>query len=316
MPKATLEQWRMLKAVVEAGGFAKASERVHKSPSSINHAVQKLQTQLGVALLEVRGRRAELTDAGAALLRRAGHLLDEARDMESLALALAAGVETELALAVDQVIPLALVIDGLETFAKDFPNTRVQLHESVLDGGPTLLRAGEVDLFIGPTIPPGFLAEPLGQIRMICVAHPQHALARLHRRLTLRDLRVSRQVVIRDSAERHDAQDGGLEGEQRWTVGHVNTALNVVQAGFAFAWLPECLVRAPLDRGELVALELEAGQMQVVPFALAFTDRDRAGTAVQKLAAILTAVFAERVPESADMPDWWSIARCGSRAGI
>ncbi|HCA76548.1 MAG TPA: LysR family transcriptional regulator, partial [Alteromonas sp.] len=38
MLKATLEQWRMFKAVVEAGGFNQAAEQVHKSQSSIHHA--------------------------------------------------------------------------------------------------------------------------------------------------------------------------------------------------------------------------------------------------------------------------------------
>jgi len=319
MPKVTLEQWRMLKAVVDAGGFAKAAEIVHKSPSSINHAVQKLQQQLGVALLEVRGRKAELTAAGEALLRRAEHLLDEARSVEDLALMLGSGIQTELSIAIDQLIPPAVVIDSLQEFSSHFPDTRVQMHETVLGGGPALLEAGQVDLLIGPDIPSGFLAEPLGQVRMICVAHPAHPLAlRPGPRLSMRDLRHSRQVVVRDSAEPHDAEAGWLDAEQRWTVSHMETALRIVQAGFAFAWLPECLVRESLDRGALVALELEAGSIHVVPFSLAFADLDRAGMATLTLAGMVTAAFAERAPdpESEELPDWWSMARCGSRVNL
>jgi DNA-binding transcriptional LysR family regulator len=316
MPKVTLEQWRMLKAVVDAGGFAKAAELVHKSPSSINHAVQKLQTQLGIALLEVRGRKAELTPAGVTMLRRAGHLLDEARDMESLANALSGGIKSELSLAVDQIVPLAVVIDALEAFSRRFPNTRVQLHECVLDGGPALLRAGQVDLLLGPTIPSGFLGEWMGQVRMICVAHRSHPLATQSGRLSLRDLRHARQVVVRDSSVLQAADAGWLEAEQRWTVGHMSTALSIVASGFAFAWLPECLVRESLDRGGLVALDLEAGGTEMVPFSLAFADRDRAGVVTEALAESLDNAFAERVPEPHETPDWWSMARCGSRVNL
>ncbi len=317
MPKVTLEQWRMLKAVVDAGGFAKAADLVHKSPSSINHAVQKLQMQLGVALLEVRGRKAELTPAGNALLRRASHLLDEARDMEGLALALGEGVRTELVLAVDQIVPQAMIIDALEGFSRRFPNTRVQLHESVLQGGGELLAEGRADLLVGPVIPPGFLGEPLGQVRLICVAHPGHVLAREGRPLSLRDLRHSRQVVVRDSSGEPDGSDAGwLEAEQRWTVGHMHTALCIVEAGFAIAWLPECLVRDALARGTLVPLQLEAGAMQVVPFSVAFSDRDRAGTAAQALVESLRLAFAEPIPETDGLPDWSSMARCGPRTNL
>ena len=319
MPKVTLEQWRMLKAVVDAGGFAKAAEIVHKSPSSVNHAVQKLQQQLGVALLEVRGRKAELTAAGEALLRRAEHLLDEARSVEDLASMLGSGIQTELSIAIDQIIPPAVVMDSLHEFSSHFPITRVQLHETVLGGGPALLASGQVDLLIGPDIPSGFLAEPLGQVRMICVAHPGHALAvRPRPRLSMRDLRHSRQVVVRDSGESHESDGGWLDADQRWTVSHMETALRIVQAGFAFAWLPECLVRESLNHGALVALELEAGSTHVVPFSLAFADLDRAGMATLTLAEMLTAAFAERAPdpESEELPDWWSMARCGSRVKL
>ena len=71
MARTTLEQWRMFQAVVEHGGFAQAAEAVHKSQSSINHAVHKLQEQIGLPLLEVVGRKAQLTDAGRLMLRRA-----------------------------------------------------------------------------------------------------------------------------------------------------------------------------------------------------------------------------------------------------
>jgi DNA-binding transcriptional LysR family regulator len=51
MSKITLEQWRMLRAVVQFGGFAQASEALHKSQSTINCGVNKLQDLLGVRVL-------------------------------------------------------------------------------------------------------------------------------------------------------------------------------------------------------------------------------------------------------------------------
>lgn len=62
--KSTLEQWRILQAVVDFGGYAQAAEKLNKSQSSLNHAVAKLQHQLGIELLEVKGRKAYLTPQG------------------------------------------------------------------------------------------------------------------------------------------------------------------------------------------------------------------------------------------------------------
>ena len=100
MTKSTLEQWRMFRAVVEHGGFAQAAEATHKSQSSINHAVHKLQDQLNLKLLEVVGRKAQLTDAGALMLRRADQLLEHAVHLETIAAGLSQGNEAELRVAV------------------------------------------------------------------------------------------------------------------------------------------------------------------------------------------------------------------------
>ena len=77
-PRITLEQWRSLAAVVEAGGYAQAAETLHKSQSTVTYAVQQLESQLGVKAFQIEGRRAKLTPTGELLYRRAQYLLEEA----------------------------------------------------------------------------------------------------------------------------------------------------------------------------------------------------------------------------------------------
>lgn len=76
MSRVTLAQWQMLAAVVDHGGFARAAEAIHKSPSTLNHAVHKLEEQLGIQVLEPVGRQVRLTEAGELLLRRARQLIE------------------------------------------------------------------------------------------------------------------------------------------------------------------------------------------------------------------------------------------------
>ena len=77
IPKTTLEQWRVLQAIVEYGGFAQAAERLNRSQSAVSYAVARLQERAGVDLLVIDGRKAQLTDAGRSLLAEAVPLVDE-----------------------------------------------------------------------------------------------------------------------------------------------------------------------------------------------------------------------------------------------
>src|SRR5690625_7704552 len=77
--KVTLEQWRALLAVIDAGSYAKAAEQLGKSQSAVSYSIQQLETALEVAVFELKGRRAVPTPAGELLYRRARHLRSEER---------------------------------------------------------------------------------------------------------------------------------------------------------------------------------------------------------------------------------------------
>ncbi|VEB42274.1 chromosome replication initiation inhibitor protein [Chromobacterium violaceum] len=53
--KTTLEQWQVLRAIVEEGGFAQAAEKLHRSQSAVSYAVARLQEQLAWPCCARRG---------------------------------------------------------------------------------------------------------------------------------------------------------------------------------------------------------------------------------------------------------------------
>ncbi len=293
MQRTTLEQWRMLRAVVEHGGFAQAAAAIHKSQSTINHAVHKLQDQLGLPLLEVVGRKAQLTEAGQLMLRRAGQLLDQAKALEAVAESLAAGTEAEIRVAIDEVYPYAYLAAALETVSTEFPNTRVQLREVVLSGGPELLLSGAVDLLVAGEVPPGFIGQPIMQALFLPVAHVDHPLHQLQRPLSLQDLARHRQLVIRDSALEASRDSGWLGAEQRWTVSHVATSVDMIERGLGFAWLPASRAEPGLAAGILRELPLARDARRYASLYLIYADTDRAGPATCRLAELLLSHGAE-----------------------
>jgi DNA-binding transcriptional LysR family regulator len=285
-PRISLDQWRALLAVVDSGGYAQAAASLHKSQSAVTYAVQKMESLLGVTIFEVIGRKARLTATGEVLYRRAKSLVDEAGALENAAGSLAAGWEPELRLAVEIIFPTWLLLNCFNRFAEDRPETRIELHETVLSGTEEALLERRVDLAVCSEVPRGFIGDFLIRLRFIPVAHPDHPLHRLGRELTLQDLRKHRHLVIRDTGSQ---RRGGtwLGAEQVWTVSHKATSIHAAVMGLGFAWYPEEMVRGELDSGALKALPLREGGERWGNLYLVFADRDYAGPGALRMAEII-----------------------------
>ncbi len=292
-PRVTLEQWLSLAAVVDRGSYARAAAALHKSQSSVTYAVQQLESQLGVKAFRIEGRKAALTPTGELLYRRARFLLEEAEALEQAAQRLSAGWEAEIRLAVEIIFPTWVLLGALDRLGKESPNTRVELIESVLGHRTEALTHGQADLAIFGSVPPGFLGEHLMRLRFVLVAHPDHPLHQLGRKLTPRDLRSHRQLVVRESSpERGSAVS--IDATQRWTVSHPATSIEAARSGYGYAWLPDEKIRAELAAGTLKHLPLREGGERFADLYLIFADREHAGPATLRCAEIIReAVAAE-----------------------
>ena len=286
-PHISLEQWRALQTVVEAGGYAQAAERLHKSQSAVTYAIQKLESVLGVRVFEAQGRRAVLTPTGRLLYRRAVALVAEAVALERAAAQLAAGWEAEIRIAVEILFPAEVLFAALARLAEDSPHTRVEIIESVLSGTAEALREGRVDLAIGPEVPAGFVGEALLPLEVVPVAHPGHALHRLERTLTQADLREHRQLVVRDSGSDRELSMLPVEARQRWTMSNMASAIQAASLGHGYGWYPEDKIREEIALGRLRRLPLEGGGARHGMLYLLIADREAAGAGTLRLAALL-----------------------------
>lgn len=290
-PQISLEQWRALVAVVEAGGYAQAASRIHKSQSTLSHAIQQLERLIGAKVFEIQGRKSVLTDTGEVLYRRGKALVEEALQLERAAHKLAAGWESEIRIAVEILFPGWLLFRCLDVFGEEQPDIHMEIYETVMGGTDEALTQGKVDLAIGTAIPEGYLGDPLMQVRVICAAHPGHPLHHLGRPVTLDDLSAHRQLVIRDSGTQRTRKATWLN-ERRWTFSHRYTAIRAVMQGLGYAWLPEEIVREELDAGTLKPLPLREGAEQVGTLYLMYADREAAGPGVRRIAELLHEVSA------------------------
>jgi len=285
-PRVSLDQWKALQAVVDFGGFAQAARQLNRSQSSISHAVNRLQELLGIKVLEIKGRKAELTEAGKVLLQRSRQLLADASSIEQFAHHLNEGWEAEIRLAVESAFPTDYLMQALKQFDQLEKNTPVRIEEVVLSGAEEALLEGRVDLAISPFVPQGFLAEELIRVNFIAVAAPEHPLHQLGRKLSTKDLGRETHVIVSDSGSK-GIDSGWISDNRRWTVSSPESALKLISNGLGFGWLPEKEIEQQLANNTLKPLALKQGRNNPAILYLVYADTDQSGPATRQLANIL-----------------------------
>lgn len=283
--KVTLEQWRTLLAVVDAGGYAKAAELLNKSQSTVSYAITQLEQALNIKVFHIQGRKAVPSPAGEQLYRRAKALLEQADRIEKIAM-MSQKVEAQIKVAADLIIPSQQILCCLGIFNERYPQVRVEIYESALSGTEDALLQKQVDLAIGGRVPIGFMGEKLKVVTMRGVSSPDHPLQKLGRKIDQNDLRRHRQIIVRDSGQYRRYSEGWQEAEQRWTVSHIKTSLEAICMGLGYAWLPDDYTREEIKAGRLCYLPVETGAEREVPTYLTFADRELAGPATLYLAEI------------------------------
>jgi DNA-binding transcriptional LysR family regulator len=284
LPKTTLEQWAVLAAVVDEGGFAPAASSLNRSQSAISYSIARLQESLDLALLVVEGRKSVLTPHGRTLLARARVLVKELDTLEALARSLKQGWESELKLIVDAAFPRARLLAIVAELQSTCPNTQIQVADVVLSGAEQAITEGSGDLVITSRVPPGYLSDWLLDVDFVAVARADHPLLLLGRELTSDDLVRHVQAVVRDSGTSQPRDEGWLGSERRFTVSSMDASLATILAGLAYAWLPEHLLVEPLRSGALRRLPLVSGGSRKVSLHIVLVHANVIGPAARAAA--------------------------------
>ena len=280
----SFEVLQVLDAVDRTGTFASAAETLHKVPSSLTYLVQKLELDLGVKLFDRSGRRATLTHAGRVVVEEGRRLLAAAEDLECTAKRIEQGWESDLYVAVDEIIPFALLWDHVGEFYKLKLDTRLNLSTEVLGGSWDALLTRRADLIVGaagdPPPIPNLVAKPIGSLRHVFVVAPDHPLASMPGPLTLDVVARYRAVAIGDTSRKLAPRTIALADNQEvLTVPTLGTKLAAQLRGLAAGTIPECLAVEALRNGDLVQKEV-LGMREITHFYLAWRD-DETGKALR-----------------------------------
>jgi len=257
----SLDQLRVLVTIVDAGSFSAAGRRLGRAQSAISQAVATLELVQGVALFDRSGHRPQLTPVGRVLVGQARLVLASAARFEAMAAGTRQGLEAELALAIDPLVPTAPLIDSLRALSDTFPALPVSFSTEGLGGSLRRLRSGSAALAIClllPDVPDDIAAYPLLRAAMQPVVAPHHPfpLASLGRPATRSDLEPHVQLILSDPVD-SGSTAYGLLSARRWRFVDLGRRLDFLLAGLGWCRMPGHLVALPLADGQLVPLQIE-----------------------------------------------------------
>ncbi len=260
--RVALDSLRLLDAIDRHGSFAGAAQELHVVTSSITHAIQNLEDNLGVVLFDRSGRRARFTSKGRALLERGRSVLAQAAAFDEEVRRIATGWEASLAIAVDEVMRVTPMMAAVAEFIKAAPQTTLHITREAAAGSWDALMSGRADLIVGAPAdgPPGagFESLPLYKIDFGLVVAAHHPLATRRDVIPNEEIAQHRAVLIGDTT-RHlpHLQYGLLDNRLGLTVPDNAAKVEALLLGLGCGFLPLRVAEPWVRSGQLVVLQVQ-----------------------------------------------------------
>lgn len=254
----SLDQLRIFLKVVEEGSFGGAARKMGRAISAISYGVQQMEAQLGVSLFAREGsRKPVLTEAGQGLLAEARAIADASDALLAKTKSLHAGLESEVSLVLDVMVPGAVIAIVLENFRTMFPTVALRLNIEGLGAVAACLLDGDAQLGVaGPVVSDHADLEKqvIGEIELIPVAAPDHALAQP--KVAPGESREHLQIVLADRSNLTEGRQFSVFSPLTWRLGDLGAKHILLKQGIGWGNMPRHQVKDDLVSGALVELDL------------------------------------------------------------
>lgn len=248
-------QLRYFVEIAECGSFSVAAERLFVAQSALSRQIKELENQLQTPLFERTSRLPRLTAAGEAFFPKARNLLTELHQASELATQVGLGRRGTLRLSHSSTVPMSgRLLSGISAYLEHCPDVSMDMLKLSSEAQLEELAEGRLDIGLlrlpvlrqrdGVQIVPLF-TEPL-----LLAVPPQHPLAQHPpgQGVNLADLEHEAFISI------PHPQRGGLSylsaelcmrqgffPKAARVVSRKTTQLQLIQAGFGIALLPESM---------------------------------------------------------------------------
>jgi LysR family hydrogen peroxide-inducible transcriptional activator len=251
-----LRDLRYFVALADTRHFGKAAERSFVSQPTLSAQIKKLETYLGVQLIERQPRKVTLTEMGARILPLARSILQESDEIVSLARNDHDPLSGKLKVALIPTIGPYLLPVVTRKLRKQLPRLKLMLYEYQTQPLLEKLRAGDIDLGILALPVPldGLEARPLYD-EDFTLAVPSNSPLAKRSNVKLDDLTGETLLLLEDG---HCLRDQALDVCSRIDVKEsedyratsLETLRQMVAAGLGITLLPQLATRGPIGTGQ------------------------------------------------------------------
>jgi DNA-binding transcriptional LysR family regulator len=174
-----LRQLRYFVTVAQEGQMTRAAQRLQLAQPALSQAIARLETQVGVKLLERHPRGVRVTRAGAAFLEKAQATLAAIEDASATARSWATQQEGRLRAGFVSLTPPMLAGDLFPRFAAAHPGMTIEWREIGYPTGEARTWLGDCDLaliWFAPSIP-GLASQAIRTSPLVVAMAENHPLA-------------------------------------------------------------------------------------------------------------------------------------------
>ncbi|QTD35871.1 LysR family transcriptional regulator [Pseudomonas fluorescens] len=269
----TLDQLRVFLTVVEVGSFAGAARKLHRATSVISYSIANLEMQLGVTLFDRQTtRKPQLTEAGRTVLAEARTIANGVHGLRAKVKGLLQGLEAEVHVVLDVMLPAERIVDALKAFQEEFPTVALHLHMEAL--GAVTERVINRNAVIGVSGPmnesiDGIERIGAGNVELIPVAAPNHPLALAEQNAPGAG-REFTQLVLSDRSELTKGKEFAVLSNRTWRLADLGAKHMLLREGIGWGNMPTPMIREDLDSGRLVPLNLPEYTSGKYPFSIIY----------------------------------------------
>jgi LysR family transcriptional regulator, hydrogen peroxide-inducible genes activator len=295
-----LRDLRYFVALADTRHFGKAAERCFVSQPTLSAQIKKLESYLGVQLIERHPRRVQLTETGAKIIPLARRMLQESDEIIALARNEHDPLAGKISVALIPTIGPYLLPIIMRRLRKQLPRLKLMLYEYQTQTLLEKLRAGDLELGILALPVPldGLEARPLYE-EPFTVAVPSNTELARRANVKLEDLNGETVLLLEDG---HCLRDQALDVCSRvdakesedYRATSLETLRQMVAAGLGITLLPELATRGPFGSGQGLTVKSFARPVPFRTVGAVWRKSSARAEAIKAICAVIETAMEEK----------------------
>lgn len=263
-----LRQLKTFSTLASTLNFSRTAELLNYVPSTVTMQIKALEEELGVKLLDRLGKKVSLTDAGSRFLPYVNKILNDMEEAQH-ALIQSGEVTGTVVIGADEVLCAYRLPALLRSFRENYPGVRLLFRPLSSQHLVHSLKEGSTDVVFAlgePAPAAGVRGEMLMEEPFHMVVSPDHPLA--SRPVITIDDFFGEQFLLSEKGCSYRTffnrtlVQKGLDNVAEMEFNSAEAIKQCAIMGIGIAFLPEVIIKAEVERGELVILPWDLAEVR------------------------------------------------------